>query len=132
MSWFVFFLPLILIYQYLAINISGNNIFLKFLCKNCPVHQPYKARKLSICIYAKATKNFFMWLLKMRYCLKCFPFFPRCTDQSIVTWKLAKASSPAQTPILSFFFFFNFKALAYAVHMAEDGRKTCVSRLLLL
>lgn len=61
---------------------------------------------------------------------KMFSFFPsRLTDQSIVTQKLAKASSLAQTPI---FFFPNFKALAYAGHMAEDGAKrSCVSRVLL-
>lgn len=63
---------------------------------------------------------------------KMFSFFPsRLTDQSIVTQKLAKANSLAQTPIF-FFFFLNFKALAYAGHMAEDGtQRSCVSRVLL-
>lgn len=57
-------------------------------------------------------------------CLKCFPFFSRPTDQSIVNSEISKASDPAKTPIL--FFLPCFKALANAVHMAEHGTQTPV------
>lgn len=88
------------------------------------------SQEVNICIDAKATKNFFMWLFKVLYCVwNVFPFSFQTLRSKYCYLQISKSE---QSCTNSNSFLFNFKALAYAVHMAGDGTKrSCVPGLLL-
>lgn len=129
---FVFFLLLIFNVLIPFKNYTTEQYFLKFPCKNAQNVNFVEKGNCPSALDAKANKELFHVAFKSAVlCLKCFPFF--LPDSQIKVLLLRNQQKLTVLHKLQFFFFFlNFKALAYAGHMAEDGtQRSCVSRVLL-